>query len=117
MKFLKQGTPEYLAMWEALKTVTGDFDDDCPETGECWQYMGTHDGAHQFRHRHRPPTARPINEELAIDRVYLNIDVLMLKLGKWTWKRYPLPKTQPTTLYKSCFHEDYDCISDADPGL
>ena len=35
-----------------------DLDDECAETGERWQYMGTWDGEHQFRHRHHPATGR-----------------------------------------------------------
>lgn len=26
----------------------------CPTTGEYWQYMGTEDNEHVFRHRHHP---------------------------------------------------------------
>jgi hypothetical protein len=28
----------------------------CPETNEGWQYMGTYEGRHEFRHRYHPVT-------------------------------------------------------------
>jgi hypothetical protein len=83
-------SPEWTVMWENLKAASGDYSERCPETNECWQYMGTthidrpNIGSllpiavcvHQFRHRHRPADAKPI-EGFAGDsrrcRVYLDI--------------------------------------------
>lgn len=45
-------------MWEALRIADGLPEDDYEawnETcGEAWQYMGTFNGAHEFRHRCHP---------------------------------------------------------------
>ncbi len=57
---LQRGTSEWDAAWNALacapinrglvnRTAARD-----PATGEVWQYVGTADGWHEFRHRHHP---------------------------------------------------------------
>ena len=66
--------PEWARMWEWLCDLTGHYTDCNPRSKEYWQYTGTcwkdrpAIGAllptrvlvHQFRHRDRPETARPI---------------------------------------------------------
>ncbi len=66
--------PEWARMWESLCDVAGSYTDHNPESGEYWQYMGTFWKdrpaigsllplrvlVHQFRHRDRPSTAKPI---------------------------------------------------------
>lgn len=37
--------------WAAIAEKYGDTECRCPETHEAWQYMGTANGEHQFRHR------------------------------------------------------------------
>ena len=97
---LSTTSPEWPAMWDALARATGDYADCCPETGECWQYMGTYDGAHKFRHRHRPQyiQGRPIKpiERFAgqhWDRVYLDLDAETLEVTRVHVKRYPAVET------------------------
>ena len=89
MTHLSTTSPEWPAMWDALARATGDYADCCPETGECWQYMGTYDGAHQFRHRHRPQIiqGRPIKPIEGFagqhwDRVYLHLDAETLEVAR-----------------------------------
>ena len=66
--------PEWPRMWESLFDIAGSYTDTNPESGEFWQYMGTFWKrrpaigsllptevlVHQFRHRDRPETAKPI---------------------------------------------------------
>jgi hypothetical protein len=133
-------SPAWPAMWEALADATGDYADCNPDNGESWQYMGTYDGVHQFRHRHRPETARPITGFAGrhVDRVYLHIDAATLRVIRVHVNRYldapaeshsghvvrpaSTPQTIPDT--RDCSGSDYggafdgiNVISDADPGL
>lgn len=89
-EFLSTTSPGWPAMWEALADATGDYADCNPESGECWQYMGTYDGAHQFRHRHRPITARAIKgfAEPYYDRVNLHLDSTTLKVKRVGCQKY-----------------------------
>jgi hypothetical protein len=66
--------PEWPRMWESLYDVAGSYTDHNPQSGEFWQYTGTFWKrrppigsllptdllVHQFRHRDRPSSARPI---------------------------------------------------------
>lgn len=88
--YLTNTSPEWPAMWEALADATGDYADCCPETGECWRYMVTVDGSHQFRHRHRPQFRKngtPITPIKGFagqhwDRVYLDINAETLQVSR-----------------------------------
>ena len=67
--------PEWARMWEWLCDLTGHYTDHNPSSGEFWQYTGTfwkdrppigsllplRVVVHQFRHRDRPETAKPID--------------------------------------------------------
>lgn len=82
--YLTPTSPAWPEVWSALATAVGDYADCCPETGECWQYMGTWSTVHQFRHRNRPATARAI---LGFpghhrDRVYLDLHVESLEVAR-----------------------------------
>jgi len=120
---LTPNTPEWNAMWASLENACGDTADKCPQTGEVWQYMGTYDGRHQFRHRHRPDTARPIDGFAGkhVDRVYLHLDADSLVVTRVHVKLYldeqPTQK-QPTLRqeYSGAF-DGIQVVSDADPGL
>jgi len=81
---LSTDSPGWAPMWEALADATGDRADYCPETNEVWQYMGTYDGAHQFRHRHRPESCPPIKGFAGkhCDRVYLHLDAETLRVTR-----------------------------------
>lgn len=48
----------WFALWDTLERSPLGVDrvSRCPETGEIWQYMGTIEGNHEFRHRHHPKT-------------------------------------------------------------
>ena len=145
-KHLTPTAPEWPAMWEALADVAGDYADCCPETGECWQYMGTYDGAHQFRHRNRPQlrngrTTPPINGFAGQHwgRVYLDISAETLQVVRLhvqpclnnettSYQQRPAPQIQykqPQRMPRQIEeHEitgvlgcDNCCYSDADPGL
>ena len=99
--FIERGTTEWDALWELFRRVAGekygttDLADEDPETGEVWQYMGTWDGEHQFRHRNHPKTGR---------REYLN----------FRDDHYSAPKAKARRLYGSYYDE---LPSDADRGL
>ena len=41
-------------MWACIKARYGSTTCECPDTGEVFQYMGTHNGVHEFRHRSLP---------------------------------------------------------------
>jgi len=47
---VERGTLMWDDMWSRLAAIV-DIKFVCPTTGEGWQYMGTVDGHHQFRHR------------------------------------------------------------------
>lgn len=72
VRFVERGSREWARMWAGLGAKGYKLPEDgahrpcpacCPETGECWQYMGTVlDLAgvewHQFRHRNYPGRGR-----------------------------------------------------------
>lgn len=103
MKFLTPTSPEWASMWDALAHVTGDYADCCPETGEVWQYMGTFGVVHQFRHRHRPKTTRPIKGFVGKhqDRVYLDINTESLQVVRVNVQLYFDPDRIPAGLSDS----------------
>jgi len=90
MTHLSTTSEQWPAMWDALRDATGDYADCCPETGECWQYMGTYGGNHEFRHRHRPKSARAITgqSEAYYDRVNLRIDAKTLEVANVGCQKY-----------------------------
>lgn len=56
---MERDSPEWVRVWGLLARHTlGQGDTYCQDTGERWQYMGTWDGWHEFRHRHHPKTGR-----------------------------------------------------------
>lgn len=100
LDFVQPGTDEWKRMWDNLAHIAGDYADHCPETNEVWQYMGTTTRSmpgigtapllifvHQFRHRHRPMTARAWLEGYFGDyrggRIYLDIAASMEWSGNW----------------------------------
>lgn len=57
IRFVERDTKEWVAMWKSLAAKTGgDVAQEHPISGEVWQYMGTVEGHHQFRHRDHPET-------------------------------------------------------------
>jgi len=63
MMIVQRETPEWDQAWDDLRRIIiadglGDGTDLAQEseTGECWQYMGTFKGHHEFRHRDHPAT-------------------------------------------------------------
>lgn len=58
---VQRDSDEWNRMWTELASKninTGDTECVHPETLESWQYMGTKNGAHSFRHRHHPATGK-----------------------------------------------------------
>lgn len=106
MKFLTPTSPEWPSMWEALADATGDYADCCPETGECWQYMGTvldptfstPTLVHQFRHRDRPAEAKTIGGFDCRGRFYLDLHAETLDLVRVTCHEYRDPDRIPAAL-------------------
>ncbi|MND15801.1 hypothetical protein D3C80_60350 [compost metagenome] len=52
---------EWHSMWAELASKdinSGDTECVHPETQESWQYMGTCNGVHSFRHRNHPGTGK-----------------------------------------------------------
>lgn len=97
--YLTTTSPEWPAMWEALADATGSYADCNPENGECWQYMGTHKGRHEFRHRERPESCRPIHGYCGkhAGRVYLHLDAATLQVVFVTAERYVKDRGRPIT--------------------
>lgn len=74
MQFLTPTHPEWAHMWEWLCDIAGHYTDINPASHEQWEYTGTYWRSrsaigslsptqvlvHEFRHRDRPETARPI---------------------------------------------------------
>lgn len=94
-QFLSPTSVGWAPMWEALCDAAGSYGDCNPENGECWQYMGTHGGCHQFRHRDRPRGCRPISGFAGqgdhVERVYLHMDAETLEVRRVIVKRYTNP--------------------------
>lgn len=58
---VQRDSDEWNRMWAELASKninSGDADCVHPETLESWQYMGTKNGVHSFRHRHHPATGK-----------------------------------------------------------
>ena len=138
---LSETSPLWPAMWDALADLTGDYADCNPDSGEYWQYMGTYDNVHQFRHRHRPESCPPIKGFAGkhCDRVYLNLNADTLEAVRLHVKRYdapqdrlmncprcagnhplrdcPQPDREQFEQHCSGAFDGYVVTSDADPGL
>ena len=62
VRFVERDTDEWARMWDALAEHPVNMESDEPTVAEClccgssWQYMGTFDEQHQFRHHHHPLT-------------------------------------------------------------
>lgn len=54
MQFLKRDHKGWKRTWEAIKAAYGDYACYDARSGESWQYMGSTDTEHQFRHRSLP---------------------------------------------------------------
>ena len=65
---MTKGLAGWARMWAVIAAKYGDAACHNEATNEVWQYLGTYNGVHQFRHRSLP----------ACDgqRVYFNIEVL-----------------------------------------
>jgi hypothetical protein len=83
--YLDSDSREWEEAWTGLRlqlrilySLTSDCVDECPETGEVWQYMGTawrngeENGVpgwyHAFRHRNHPRLRRRVNLNLRATR-------------------------------------------------
>jgi hypothetical protein len=60
LTFIQNDTPEWNHMWSIIYKMFDDYSCMCKETGEAWQYMGTYEGFHEFRHRHLPSDKFPL---------------------------------------------------------
>ncbi|WP_071603880.1 hypothetical protein [Dickeya sp. NCPPB 3274] len=57
--YVEPGSIEWETMWKELSLFeinAGDTECEDKDTGERWQYMGTKDDVHVFRHRFHPRT-------------------------------------------------------------
>jgi hypothetical protein len=90
--------PEWARMWESLCDLTGHYTDCNPQSGESWQYMGTFWKdrpaigslmptrvlVHEFRHRDRPRSARPIpGAPRSFGRVVIHLSASVDYSGNW----------------------------------
>ncbi len=57
MTSVERDSAEWARMWAALAAIFGDAACLDADSGEAWQYMGTVDGEHEFRHRALPVPA------------------------------------------------------------
>lgn len=67
LTFMQRHHKGWERAWEEIKKRYGDFDCECPETGERWQYMGTLGGFHDFRHRCLPATGERTYAKVAVE--------------------------------------------------
>jgi hypothetical protein len=51
LQHLNAGQKGWHRAWQVIQQLYGDYACECPLTGEVWQYLGTADGFHQYRHR------------------------------------------------------------------
>lgn len=64
--FIKRNSKEWKRMWFELAKRDPNCDSKAVHNDESWQYMGTTDGEHQFRHRSHP----------TLGRAYINIQAI-----------------------------------------
>ncbi len=59
MEYLEASNPEWSFMWEALgnEKLNGG-DPICLHQGRCWEYLGSTNDHHHFRHARHPRTDR-----------------------------------------------------------
>ena len=75
--FVDRNSEEWASMWRALAAspINAGLKDPVsalqPDCGEVWQYMGTTNATHEFRHRWHPVTQ--CREYLRIDSTFLPI--------------------------------------------
>ena len=59
MEFLEADHPEWMQMWEELSEYAlNEGDAICLFLGRCWEYMGSSDSHHHFRHNIHPRTGK-----------------------------------------------------------
>ncbi|WP_045860517.1 hypothetical protein [Teredinibacter purpureus] len=59
MEFLEADHSEWLQMWEELaKDRINEEDPICLFVGNCWEYMGSSEDHHHFRHQLHPRTGK-----------------------------------------------------------
>lgn len=58
--FLRRRSPEMKRAWAALAAAFGATSQPSADDLEDWQYMGTTDGRHEFRHRNHPTHGRVV---------------------------------------------------------
>ena len=59
MEFLEADHREWIEMWEELCNFPiNEGDGVCQFMGKCWEYMGSTDEHHHFRHRLHPRTGK-----------------------------------------------------------
>ncbi len=59
MEFLEAIHPEWCDMWEELShEKLNKGDPICLFMGACWEYMGSSEDHHHFRHAHHPATGK-----------------------------------------------------------
>lgn len=64
---VQRDSDEWERMWAELASKNINSGDSAcvhPETLESWQYMGTKNGVHSFRHRHHPATGKREHVEI-----------------------------------------------------
>ncbi len=68
--FAEPESEEWDHAWAGMADLTGDVDREAhePMSGEVWQYMGTHNRMHNFRHRSLPSREG--------QRVYFNVEAM-----------------------------------------
>jgi hypothetical protein len=59
VEFLEADHPEWMQMWEELSEYAlNEGDAICLFLGRCWEYMGSSDSHHHFRHNLHPRTGK-----------------------------------------------------------
>jgi len=89
---LEFGSHEWARAWAMVAHYFGGAQCADPATGEVWQYMGTHNGAHEFRHRALPEWAHEHDGRRRVVQTYR------------TNMRVPVDPAERVTYHRECNH-------------
>lgn len=67
MKEIKPGSDEWEEMWNALGShALNSGDKECLHHDQVWQYVGTVNGRHHFRHKNHPKVGGSVDIQIPV---------------------------------------------------
>lgn len=121
MAWVEQGDPEWERMWSALAERGEAIDVPDPDSGECWQYMGTvpvkGSWCHQFRHRCHPVLHSRQYVNLPASAEFLGWLLALVGDLRRADRARRAADTWPSGDYSGAEDGLGNVVSDADPGL